>query len=117
MTTITLPWPDAKLSPNWRGHWARKAPVTKRARAAAWAATKAAGASVAHDGPIAMRVTFHAPDKRRRDRTNAEAAMKAAFDGIADALGVDDVRFEPTYAWGDPVKGGAVVVTIASEAS
>ncbi len=116
MIAITLPWPSPKLSPNWRGHWATKAPVTKRARAAAWAATKAARAYVAHDGPIAMRVTFHAPDKRHRDRDNCIAACKAYMDGLADGLGVNDRRFEPTYAWGEPVKGGKVIVTIASEA-
>lgn len=113
MTAISLPWPDAKLSPNWRGHWARKAPVTKRARAAAWAATKAAGARVEHDGPVALRVTFHAPDRRHRDRDNCIAACKAYMDGLADGLGVNDRRFQPTYAWGEPIKGGAVVVTLA----
>lgn len=114
MTTITLPYPDKILSPNARPHWAKKSPVTKSARTAAWALTKAAQARVDHDGPIALAVTFHAPDNRRRDRTNAEASCKAYFDGIADALGVDDRRFEPSYAWGDVRKGGAVVVVIAN---
>ncbi len=116
MTAISLPWPSPILSPNWRGHWSKRSPVTKRARATAWAATKSARASVAHDGPIPLRVTFHAPDKRRRDRDNCIAACKAYMDGLADGLGVNDVRFEPTYAWGEPVKGGKVIVTIASNA-
>jgi len=112
LTVITLPWPPAKLSPNSRTHWRAKAPVTKAARHDAGWLTKAAGASIDHDGPIPMHLTFRAPDNRHRDRMNVEAACKAYFDGIADALGVNDRRFVPTYAWGENVKGGAVVVTL-----
>jgi crossover junction endodeoxyribonuclease RusA len=57
-------------------------------------------------------VTFQPPDKRRRDRDNLQASLKAHFDGIADALGVNDSLFVPTYAIGEPVKGGAVRVEI-----
>lgn len=112
MTAITLPWPSPKLSPNARHHWAVKSSITKAARHSACYATKAPGVRIEHDGPIALRVTFHAPDKRHRDRDNCIASCKAYMDGIADALGVNDRRFEPTYAWGDPVRGGAVVVTL-----
>jgi crossover junction endodeoxyribonuclease RusA len=63
-----------------------------------------------------MTVTFHPPDNRRRDRTNMEASMKAGFDGMADAMGVDDNRFAPTYRKGEIVKGGKVVVTIQEAA-
>jgi crossover junction endodeoxyribonuclease RusA len=65
------------------------------------------------DGPIPLRVTFCPPDKRHRDRDNCIAMCKAYMDGIADALVVNDRRFEPTYAWGDVVKHGAVLVAIA----
>jgi crossover junction endodeoxyribonuclease RusA len=64
-------------------------------------------------GDIPLTVTFFPPDNRKRDRTNMEAAFKAGFDGIADALGVDDNRFVPTYRKGDVVKGGMVIVEIA----
>ena len=109
---IVLPWPSPFLSPNARCHWRAKSPVTKNARSAAWAITKASRASVAHDGPIALLVTFRAPDKRHRDRDNVIATCKAYMDGIADALGVNDRRFEPTYKWGEPIKGGAVEVVL-----
>ena len=109
---IVLPWPDQRLSPNARTHWAVKSPVTKAARMLACYVTKGTGARVEHDGPIAMRVTFCAPDRRHRDRDNCIACCKAYMDGIADALGVNDRRFEPTYAWGQPVKGGAVEVAL-----
>jgi crossover junction endodeoxyribonuclease RusA len=61
-------------------------------------------------------MTFCPPDKRRRDRDNLIASMKAATDGIADALGTDDSKFIVTYAMGSPVKGGSVEVTIARAA-
>lgn len=112
MTEIVLPWPSPKLSPNARVHWAVKSPVTKAARALACYSTKSAGAAVEGDAAIPMRVTFRAPDRRGRDRDNIIASCKAYMDGIADGLGVNDRRFEPTYAWGEPVKGGAVVVTL-----
>jgi crossover junction endodeoxyribonuclease RusA len=62
---------------------------------------------------IALSVTFHAPDKRRRDLDNLLAAMKADFDGISQALGVDDQMFNPiTLRRGECVKGGCVVVEV-----
>ena len=112
--TVTLPWPDKALSANARLHWAPKSRATKRARQdAAWL-TRAAGSVTLPDGPIAVRVTFHPPTKRRHDRDNLIGRMKAAQDGIADALGVDDARFEPTYAMGEVRRGGAVVVEIGA---
>lgn len=112
MIAITLPWPSPKLSPNARCHWAVKSPITKAARALACYSTKAAQARVEHDGPVALRVTFHAPDKRHRDTDNMLASCKPMLDGIADALGVNDARFELTLVRGAPVRGGAVVVTL-----
>jgi crossover junction endodeoxyribonuclease RusA len=40
--------------------------------------------------------------------------MKAGMDGLADALGIDDSHFIPTYHMGDPVKGGRVTIQITS---
>lgn len=110
---IVLPWPDRALFSNGsHGHWAPKAKAKKAARTQAYWLTEAAGVVAPAEGLIAMRVEFCPPDNRRRDRTNMEGAMKAYFDGIADALRVDDVRFEPTYAIAAPVKGGKVVVSL-----
>ena len=49
------------------------------------------------DGPIPVRITFYPPDARRRDDDNMIGSFRAARDGIADALGVDDRRFRPHY--------------------
>lgn len=109
---VTLPWPDKRLSPNARLHWATKARATKASRNEALWAFWAAGARKLKIGAPKITMTFCPPDRRRRDRDNLIASMKAATDGIADALGIDDSKFETTYRMGEPVKGGAVLVTV-----
>lgn len=114
MSPIRLPWPSPVLSPNARGmHWAKKAAAKKVARQAAFAlAREAIGPGKLGWAGVALSITFCPPDRRRRDDDNAVGAFKAYRDGIADALGIDDHNFKPTYAWGEPVKGGAVLVEI-----
>lgn len=113
MSRITLPWPDPRLSPNARNHWAVRCKVVQGARATAFYSAKAAGAPVLPpEGDICVLWTFCPPDKRRRDRDNMIAACKAYADGLAQAWGVDDVRFAPTYKRGEPVRGGLVVVEV-----
>lgn len=94
---IILAWPDKVLNPNWKGHWTIKAKATKAARTAAGWETKASKDKVDGDGAIYLHVYFFPPDNRRRDGTNMLASLKAAFDGIADALGVNDIRFHVAY--------------------
>lgn len=111
---LTLTWPDSGLSPNARLHWSRKARKVKAARTAAWGAVLelADCRAVTVTGKVGVTVTFCPPDGRRRDLDNLIASMKAANDGIADALGVDDSRFVSTYSMGEVVKGGAVHVVL-----
>lgn len=112
---LTLPFPDKHLNPNSRIHWRRKSRLVKVARHAAWGAMLEVFGASPHLPPgarIALGMTFCPPDFRRRDLDNLVASMKAATDGIADALGVDDSRFIPSYSIGEPVKGGAVHVTV-----
>lgn len=113
MITFTIPWPDRTLSPNARCHWARKAKAVKAARSLAAWTVRAAIQRKPGWGRVYVSMTFCPPDKRRRDRDNLIAGMKAATDGIADALGIDDSLFECTYAMGDVVKGGLVRVTLS----
>lgn len=111
---IDLPWPDKVLSPNARTHWARKAKATKLARAlAGWMVTEAMGPIKPSWERAKLAVEFCPPDRRRRDRDNLIASLKAATDGIADAIGIDDARFIVTYSIGEPCKPGVVRVTIA----
>lgn len=120
---LELPWPSRELSPNARGHWAKEARFKKGAREFAHWTAKECGLSrmvrAAPDGyyldnPPKITITFCPPDKRRRDLDNAIASFKAYQDGIADALGIDDSRWAVSYRWGEPVKGGRVLVELAS---
>ena len=75
---------------------------------------KAKRAIAAIEGRIPIEVRFYPPDNRHRDDDNMIASFKAARDGIADALGVDDRRFRPVYKFMDPEKPGRVEVDICS---
>lgn len=108
---IVLPFPSAKLSGHAKGHWRMKAAETRKHRDWAYNATLAAKPWVPGLGDIVVQVTFYPPD-RRSDRVNFANRMKPYFDGIADALGVNDVRFLPEYHYREPEKPGRVEVRI-----
>lgn len=115
---ITLPWMDKRLSPNARLHWRAKVGPKQSAKIAAGHlagdASKgfhgALDALRASDEPIPMTITFYPPDKRHRDDDNMIGSFKAARDGIADALGLNDRRFRPHYFFEEAEKPGRVVV-------
>jgi crossover junction endodeoxyribonuclease RusA len=66
---------------------------------AAWATYQAGFRTVAW--PRAhLVVTFCPPDERKRDLDNMLAAIKSGLDGIADAIGMDDSRWEITMRRG-----------------
>lgn len=109
---VTLPWPTGPQWPNARAHWSVLARHRKAAHAEAWWLTLAAGAP---KGAARLTVTLHPP--RKPGRTNVDGcigALKAAVDGIAQALGVDDseLRIAWPETFSSPVKGGCVVVEI-----
>lgn len=112
--TIHLPWPRKALSPNARVHWRTKAPFVKAARAEAawWAVIAFAGQKPAW-ARVAVSVIFFPPDNRRRDLDNLIASLKPTMDGIAEAIGIDDAKFVPTYSIGDPVPMGRVSVSLS----
>ncbi len=114
---VTLAWPDKRLSPNARTHWRAKVGPKQSAKiAAGWATVAAKGyhsvkdSLAASEGPVAVQVTFYPPDARHRDDDNMIGSFKAARDGIADALGIDDRRFRPSYVIAEPAKPGRVEV-------
>lgn len=112
--TLIFPWPAKELSPNSRCHWSKKAKAVKKYREACWAIALQAKIK-APEGPIALSVLFVPPDKRHRDWDNAIASAKALFDGLADALGVNDSRFKLQMSLaphGVTAKGGEVRVMI-----
>lgn len=95
---VTIPGtPTRALSPNGRAHWRRKHADAKELKSAArWATVNALYAKAAGDGLIGVSpLTLHwlvawERGRKRMDQDNLIASLKAAQDGIADALGLDD---------------------------
>lgn len=85
--TLTLPLPPRELHPNARVHWRPKAAATAGYRLLAKARSlEALGRTRQPRWPAAFaQAVFYVKDRRRRDRDNLAAALKAAWDGIADA--------------------------------
>jgi Holliday junction resolvase RusA-like endonuclease len=67
-------------------------------------------------GPVAVKIVFHPAVDRNRDLDNMQASQKAALDGIALALGVDDSIFCPVSEIGSKRKPACVVVTLTPAA-
>ncbi len=118
MIEIVLPWPDKRLSPNSKRGWP-KIKAKEEARHDAFYITREARDGVVewYSGGLPYRIlaqyAFYPPDRRRRDRDNFSAMMKAYQDGVCDALGVDDSCFQMAApVWGDVVKGGRVVLRL-----
>lgn len=118
MKELVLPWPSRTLHPNARVHWAKKAEATREARAEAKVRTIEAGwrALQLPEGRLHLWMDFYPPDRRRRDDDGLLASMKAARDGIAQALGIDDSRFVSHPYLKDEVRErGEVRIRITSE--
>lgn len=117
MSSIDMPWPDKRVWPNWRQshHWRTYYKPVKAQRIMAFALARNAGMVGIwdDDARVVLTVDIYPPDRRRRDRDGMAGALKSAFDGIADAIGIDDQYFAPVYNFHDPVKGGKIVITIA----
>ena len=112
---IELPFPPASLSGHSDKHFWRLRPIIKKHREWAIAATLAVRNHLAiplgDNSDIPVSVTFYPPD-RRGDRVNYPNRMKPYWDGIADALCVNDRRFLPEYRYADPGKPGKVIVEV-----
>lgn len=112
---ITLPWPPTELSGHNNKHFWQVRPIINKHRKWAALATLAADASVPDgDADILVSATFYPPD-RRTDRVNMPNRLKAYWDGIADALKVNDRRFLPTYNFALPVANPRVVIVIKGD--
>lgn len=97
MVTVSLPIPDRCLSPNARTHWAVRSKAAKRQHAVAFFETVEVlqwpGVTFQPAETHGVRCRWFFRDRRRRDADNLLASMKHAFDGIAEALEVDDRTF------------------------
>ena len=113
---IELPWPDPKLRPNAAspGNWRRKSEAARKYRADCLTLCRAQGVKPlkCDEAELTVRITFHPPDKRRRDLDNMVASFKQGIDAFAEAIAIDDHRFAYMIRRGEPVKGGKVVVSL-----
>lgn len=109
---IRLAYPDKGLSPNARLNRYALNDLKQAARQEGFYAAKEASLSLTI-GALQMFICIHPPDRRRRDDDNVLASLKAARDGIFDALGINDshVRLS-SHGFGRPVKNGAVLIWI-----
>lgn len=109
VAVINLPWPPASLSGHNTGHWRKKAPIVKTYRDEAYLMGLQLRPITLPDGDIKTKVTFTPPD-RKSDRLNYPNRMKPYFDGLAEALGINDSRFAiPEYVCNEPDKANAGV--------
>jgi len=106
---IFLPWPDKRLSPNARVHWRALAHAKKMARKIAFYTVKEAGIGKIDADSVLVRYSFFPPSQRRYDMDNLIASMKAAGDGIADAIGIDDGAWTLAIAPRGPVERNGMV--------
>jgi crossover junction endodeoxyribonuclease RusA len=118
---LELPWPPKELTPNFkrRKHWTVYRPFAQwYRRECAWLTKKHLIVNGLASAPAGLRiasVTFYPPDRRKRDDDGMIGAFKAGRDGVADALGVDDHSFRPSYNFAEPVKNGRVVIVLGEE--
>ena len=114
MTRLCISWPVQALWQNRKVHHFKLATAKRAQRREAWGAAMEAKVKNLNLQRPLLRFTFHPPDLRKRDLHNMPATQKAAVDGIADALGVDDNGFLCVWPeeWGKTVPGGAVVIEI-----
>lgn len=112
---VRFDWPPASLAGHANGHWRGKSADTKAARHAAWAeAMRQPRPKFDATGDIYVRVTF-TPPSHHGDRINYYNRCKPLFDGLADALKVNDKRFVPVIdadSFQEPCKPGCVLVEV-----
>jgi hypothetical protein len=110
---IELSWPPSVLNPNIKAHWRTKHQWAKVYKHEAYILSKKGYRfALMAEEPINVHVIFYPPDNRHRDEDNMLASLKAALDGIAQAIGVDDRWFRISHEVGEVVKEGAVIVRL-----
>jgi crossover junction endodeoxyribonuclease RusA len=98
-----------------RAHGYKKAAAKSRHKTEARYAARASGIWPGDQWPdeIPIRLIVHTKTVTRPDRDNLVASMKAALDGIALAMGVDDKRFlSPAVEFAEPRSRPCVYVEV-----
>ena len=119
MIELVLGWPPSNLSPNARLHWAKLARAKKQYRNACFSVSKEQLKKFNTENipeKLVLEMTFIPPDRRSYDRDNLVARMKAGIDGLADALKINDKRFNTVISTMDTdYLGGFVRIRILQE--
>ena len=124
MIVINLPWIDTALLPNNANgrDWRATSSAKKAARMTAKDLTLEVvlgdrwiriSDSIRIDDDRSLHIIFFPPRNPGPDVDGVLSAMKPTLDGIAEALGINDRRFNPiTITRGQVIKGGCVKVLI-----
>ena len=119
MIELVLGWPPTELNPNRRMHWTKLAMAKKKYRNACFSVSKEQLKKFNIDNipeKLVLEMTFIPPDRRSYDRDNLVARMKAGIDGLADALKINDKRFNTVISTMDTdYLGGFVRIRILQE--
>lgn len=93
MLHLFLPFPPRELNPNRNPGWRIKGPIYEQYKDDCKLAAQQFKPKF-EPGKIILHILY-TPPNIRTDWDNMIAASKAAFDGMAEAWGVNDVRFRP----------------------
>ena len=121
MIEVVLGWPPTDLSPNARKHWAVVAKAKKQYRKDCYSVSKEQLKKYKKETEniperLVLEMTFIPPDRRSYDRDNLVARMKSGIDGLADALKINDKRFNTVISTMDQdYLGGFVRIRILQE--
>jgi crossover junction endodeoxyribonuclease RusA len=108
-----LDWPVKTLSPNARQHWSRVASAKKAAKRNAYYSVLQAGIGKIDADTITVKLSFFPPDARHRDTDNILSSCKAALDGVSEAIGIDDRKWNLVLEPRGPIeKNGMVKVKL-----
>ena len=121
MIEVVLGWPPTDLSPNARKHWAVVARAKKQYRKDCYSVSKEQLKKYKKETEniperLVLEMTFIPPDRSSYDRDNLVARMKSGIDGLADALKINDKRFNTVISTMDQdYLGGFVRIRILQE--
>jgi Holliday junction resolvase RusA-like endonuclease len=110
---LTLPFPPPDLFPNRKNgkHWGATVKIKKAYHDECYYLAMVEPNKPKMFSLVPLVITFHPPDKRKRDIDNCLAAIKPALDAVALAWNINDRDFRPLVLDdGDVVKGGKVVL-------
>ena len=111
---LFLPWPDKRLSPNHKLHHMILHRLRKAYRTNCMWSLKEQGVKALNAETVKVDIVFHPPNANRRDRDNCIGAFKSGQDALSAVLGIDDSKFEVTYApLGAPIMpNGQIAITL-----